>query len=106
MQTLVGCGPYRGKLYTDLSDLRSDLPDHVLMGRFDEAWPARVTQVQKSENGAAFSTSDGTRHSYPDYWGYEFMVIFLEADTKKPVIVMRSREGGIAPLEPPLPEIN
>lgn len=66
---------------------------YVFLGRFDDAWPAKVFDERTARNEIEFERADGTRHRYPGFDGYRLKVVKLSTDDgKESVIVLRSKE--------------
>jgi hypothetical protein len=65
---------------------------YVLVGRFDESWPAAFVDEKVAEDGISFVRQDGTPHEYNGYDGYRLKVVRLRDDAgREPMIVLRSQ---------------
>jgi hypothetical protein len=65
---------------------------YVLVGRFDESWPARFIEESVGEDGISFVRQDGTPHEYNGFDGYRLKVVRLRDDAgREPMIVLRSQ---------------
>ncbi|MCB1182896.1 hypothetical protein KDM41_05645 [bacterium] len=64
-----------------------------VIGRFGEAWPARVAETSDGYGTITFAGPDGMRQTYQGYEGYELRVVRLRAgDGTESVRVLRSAE--------------
>ena len=65
---------------------------YVLVGRFDESWPAAFVDEKVAEDGISFVRQDGTQHEYNGFDGYRLKVVRLRDDAgREPMIVLRSQ---------------
>lgn len=61
------------------------------LGRFHDFWPAEVSEERTEMNEISFQLSNGTRHTYPKYDGYELkMVRLVSRSGDEGVVVLRS----------------
>jgi hypothetical protein len=66
---------------------------YVFLGRFRDAWPAEITEERTSKNEISFELSGGTKHSYPNFDGYELKLVRLTTSQgAEAVVVLRSAE--------------
>jgi len=92
---LVGCGKAGNKVvrYDNLAALAAD-QDHagfVLLGRFDESWPATVREERTAQDEIEFKRK-GASHKYPGYTGYTLKVVRLESSGGDEfIVVFRSK---------------
>jgi hypothetical protein len=71
---------------------RQDEEGFVLLGRFDDSWPAKVVDEQTAPDEIDFKVSDGTRHRYSGFKGYQLKAVKLRTDDgQQAVIVLRSK---------------
>jgi hypothetical protein len=73
--------------------LKSDKAErYVLVGRFDENWPAAFVDEKVAIDGISFVRQDGTPHEYNGFDGYRLKVVRLRDEAgREPMIVLRSQ---------------
>jgi hypothetical protein len=94
LASCVGSGEV-GKSYEDFGELIKDQNSkgYVFLGRFDNTWPAEVTDVRTAMHEISFERKEGPKHRYHGYDGYELKVIRLIASNKtENIVVLRSKE--------------
>lgn len=91
---LAACGEV-GHSFKDFQALQTDQEKRgfVFLGRFDEAWPAEITEIRMAKDSIQFTRQDGTPHNYSGFEGYELKLIHLKGEGDKQTIVLfRSKE--------------
>lgn len=87
--------PEIGKKYSNLSELEraEDGLGFVLLGKFEGAWPCKVTATEKAMGELRFSLQNHGSHGYPGYDGYELKLVRLNCDDNQEAgYVFRSKE--------------
>ena len=85
----------KSKTYNNLNELlkAQEKKGYVLLGKFGNNWPAKVTEKKTAMNEITFTLENGTQHTYPGYDNYKLKVIRLLAkNNKENVIVFRSEK--------------
>ncbi len=80
--------------YTSRADFlqSQEAERYVLVGRFDESWPAAFVDENVGEDGISFVRQDGTPHEYNGFDGYRLKVVRLRDNAgREPMIVLRSQ---------------
>jgi len=82
-----------GERFDALADLDRDqlAVGFVRVGRFGEAWPARVVEVRSELGGISFTRRNGTTHSYGEFAGYTLKIVRLEGGAGECIAVYRSQ---------------
>lgn len=91
---LPACGEV-GRRFKDFQELQKaqEKNGFVFLGRFDEAWPAEITEIRMAKDSIQFKRLDGTPHDYSGFQGYELKLIHLKGKGDKQTIVLfRSKE--------------
>jgi hypothetical protein len=67
--------------------------EFVVIGRFDDTWPATVIDEETAMHEISFTRQNRTRHRYPNLHGYRLKVVRLRThEGSEAVLVLRSKE--------------
>lgn len=88
---LTACGndPV-GDRFADEASLLTSLGDVTVLGRFDLAFPATVTSLERGHGRITF-VHRGTAHDYPGFTDTELMAVRLQHSAGDAVLVLRRR---------------
>jgi hypothetical protein len=91
---LTACGgdPV-GDQFADEASLLTSLGDVTVLGRFDVAFPATVTRIERAEGRITF-THRGTPHDYPGFTDTELSAVRLQHAGGDAVLVVRHTPGS------------
>lgn len=84
-----------GKRYSRLDELKTELDakGYVFLGKFGDSWPAELKEAEKDMDGISFERSNGRKHDYTGFDGYEVLMLRLSADNQEEnVVIFRSKE--------------
>ncbi|MBW2282250.1 MAG: hypothetical protein JRG82_16050 [Deltaproteobacteria bacterium] len=90
---LAACGGK--KTYSSLGEFTRAQEEEgfVVLGMFDDSWPATIVEERESRDEISFTRANGTAHRYPGYAGYTLKVVRLKSkDGGEGIIVFRSKE--------------
>ena len=83
-----------GQRYRSLEELVNDqrAAGFVRTGYFGKHWPATVTEVATDRHKISFMRSNGTRHTYNKFDGYDMKMVRLKAGANETIVVFRSQQ--------------
>ena len=87
----MGFGP---RVFANQDELLKAQADdrYVVIGRFDESWPATYIDEIASSNEISFASYDGTPQQYSGFDGYKLKVVrLLDKAGRQPMFVLRSQ---------------
>jgi len=86
--------PAVGERFDSLAALDAALEDagFVRVGRFGDAWPARVAEIREERDALRFVRGDGTPHSYRGFEGYALRMVRLRRGADESIAVYRSAQ--------------
>ena len=101
---MAGCGEI-GRSFDSRADYLAYQKEegYVFLGRFGDAWPAKIVSVVRQLGSIEFQLANGTHHTYPGYDGYELKLVRLRGQGGEE-IVMVLRSAELILYEDPLSE--
>ena len=92
---LAACFETGPKTFANLSELKTyqGKEGYVEIGRFGDAWPAKMTSEKVYHDRVAVILANQEMHEFGDFEGYKLKVVKLQGDKNAEVVVVfRSQE--------------